>query len=169
MLRVAEEADTFEITSPMPTGRRLVFAALALFPLLAPYELLLKPGWETIFHPMFGLAAIISLGALCLSALLIWAAIAGMESSARFDRRRRTLTLVSRAPVMPLKPRTCSLSDLKAVEVDRTEWSDSGPSFSLRLETLDGRSFRLLGGYEQAEVEDVRRRLGRFLSEPPAG
>lgn len=152
----------------MPPLKRAILLALAAFPLLAPYELLLKPGWETIFHPFFGLAALVSLGALALTALLLWAAAAGIESSARFDRRRRTLTTIERAPIMPTRSRTCSLNDLRSVEVAKTEWSDSAPSYSLLIHTLDGRSLRLLGGYEQAEVEAIQSRLARFLAGSPA-
>ena len=164
MLRVVESADTLEVTSPMPVGRRVVFGLIALVPLLAPYELLLKPGWETIFHPLFGLAALISLGALLISAFLMWAAIAGLESRVRFDLQRRTLTTAFWAPVVPLTERTYSINDLLAVRLETTEWSEGSPSYSLKIETLDGRSLRLMGEYDRSEVEAVQSRIARFLS-----
>ncbi len=43
MLRVVEEGNRLEIISPMPMGKRVLFAVLALFPLLAPYQLLIAP------------------------------------------------------------------------------------------------------------------------------
>jgi len=168
MLRVVERGDRLEITSPMPVGKRLLFAVLALVPLLAPYQLLIAPGWESILNPFFGFAALISLGALAVSGFLVWAAIAGIESTARFDRQRRTLTTVARAPVMPLQARTCSLDDLRAIKVETTEWSDGGPSYSLKIDTADGRAFKLLGGFDQAGVEAVRRRVSEFLAQPTA-
>jgi hypothetical protein len=164
MLKVVETADTLEVTSPMPVGRRVLFGLLALVPLLAPYELLLKPGWETIFHPLFGLAALISLGALFVSGFLMWAAIAGLESRVGFDLPRRTLTTALWAPIVPLTVRTYSINDLLAVRVETTEGSDGSPSYSLQIETLDGRSLRLLGDYDRSEVEAVQSRIARFLS-----
>jgi len=168
MLRVVESQDTLEIVSPMPPLKRVLLLLLALVPLLAPYELLVAPGWENILNPYFGFAALISLGALAVSAFLVWAAIAGIESTARFDRQRRTMTTVTRAPVMPLQARTYSLDDLRAIEVETTEWSDGGPSYSLKIDTADGRAFKLLGGFDQAGVEAVRRRVSEFLAQPRA-
>jgi hypothetical protein len=164
MLRVLECGDQMEITSPMPVGKRVAFFVLALVPLLAPYQLLVAPGWENLVNPFFAFAALISLGALAVTAFLVWAAIAGIESTARFDRMRRTLTAVARAPVMPLQSHTYTLDDVRAIEVETTEWSDSGPSYTLRIDTADGRAFKLLAGYEKAEVEEIRGRISRFLA-----
>lgn len=86
MLDVVGTENTLEVTSPMPPGRRILFGVLALVPVLARYGLLLKPGWATIFHPLFGFAAPISLGAFLASAFLTWAALAGLQSRVRFDR-----------------------------------------------------------------------------------
>ena len=165
MLNVIETADALEVTSPMPSGRRVLFGLLALIPLLAPYELLLKPGWENILNPFFGFAAIISLGALFLSAFLVWAAIAGLESRARFDLRHRTLTTAFWAPVVPLTMHTYSLNDLRGVQLETTEWSDGSPSYSLRVETIDGRTLKLMGEYDRREVEAVQSRIARFLAQ----
>lgn len=165
MLNVIETGDTLEVTSPMPVGRRVLFGLLAIFPLLAPYELLLKPGWESILNPFFGFAALISLGALCLSAFLVWAAIAGLESRARFDLPHRTLTTAYWAPVVPLTMRPYSLNDLRAVRLETIEWSEGSPSYSLRIETTDGRSLRLMGEYDRPEVEAIQSRIASFLSQ----
>jgi hypothetical protein len=161
---VVETEDRLEVTSPMPAGKRLLFSVLALVPLLAPYELLLKPGWESILNPFFGFAAIVSLAAILVSAFLVWAAIAGLESRARFDLRLRTLTTASRAPVAPLTIHTYSLNDLLAVKVETTEWSDGFPSYSLRIETADGRASKLMAGHDKTKVEAVRSQIVRFLS-----
>jgi hypothetical protein len=169
MLRVVERGDELNITSPMTPGLRAFYLLIGLVPLAAPYELLIKPGWQTIFHPFFALAAIISGGAVAVSALFVWISVAGIESSARFDRRRRTLTTVERAPIMPTRTRTRPLDELRAIEVEKTEWSDSGPTYSLRLECADGQKLKLLASYARPEeAEAVRRHLGRFLAEPSA-
>jgi hypothetical protein len=166
VLLVVETGDQLEVTSLMPAGKRVLFFILALVPLLAPYELLLKPGWESILNPYFGFAAIVSLGAMLVSGFLVWAAIAGIESSARFNLRQGTLSTLWWAPVIPLRAQKYSLNDLCAIEVETTEWTDGPPSHLLNLETADGRAFKLLGGYDRGEVEAVRRQIGRFLSQP---
>ncbi len=168
MLRVVEEGNRLEIISPMPAGKRVLFGVLALVPLLAPYQLLIAPHWEDVLNPFFGFAALISLGALAVSAFLVWAAIAGIESTALFDRQRRTLTTIARAPVMPLQARRYSLNDLRAIEIEKTEWSAGVPSYSLRIDTADGRAFKLLAEYDRAEPEAVLRQISRFLAQPSA-
>ena len=164
MLKVVETADTLEVTSPMPVGRRVLFGLLALIPLAAPYELLLKPGWENIVNPFFGFAAILSLGAILVSAFLVWAAIAGLESRARFDRAHRTLTTAFWAPVVPLTTHAYSLNDLRAVRIETIEWSEGCPSYSLQIETLDGRAFKFTSEDDRREVEAVQSRIARFLA-----
>ena len=170
MLRVVESGDELNVTAPMTPGLRAFFFLIGLVPLAAPYELLIKPGWETIFHPFFALAAIISGGAVVVSALFVWASVAGIEAGARFDRRRRTLTTVERAPVMPTRTRTRPLDELRAIEIEKTEWSDSGPTYSLRLECADGLTLKLQAAYARPEeAEAVRRHIGNFLAGPAAG
>ena len=55
-----ERAERLEIRSPMRVGMRVLLAALGLFPLLAPYELLIRIDWEHFMNPLFFLAAFIS-------------------------------------------------------------------------------------------------------------
>jgi hypothetical protein len=43
MINIIENKEVIEIQSPMPTGRRILFGIIALFPLIAPYELIIKP------------------------------------------------------------------------------------------------------------------------------
>jgi hypothetical protein len=170
MLRVVESGEELTITSPMTPGLRALFFLIGLVPLAAPYELLIKPGWQTIFHPFFALAAILSGGAVVVSALFVWASVAGIESSARFDRRRRTLTTVERAPVMPTRTRIRPLDELLAIEIEKTEWSDSGPTYSLRLDCAGSQQLKLVASYARPEeAEAVRRHLGRFLAGSPGG
>jgi hypothetical protein len=91
------------------------------------------------------------------SAFLVWASIAGLEARAIFDLRRRTLTTASWAPHY-------SLSNLRAVRVETPEWSEDLPSCSMQVETLEGRSFRLMGEHDQSEVGAVQSQSARCLS-----
>ena len=69
---LVEREDRLEIRSPMRVGMRILLAALGLFPLLAPYELLIEIDWEHFMNPFFFLAALISAGAMALSAFLFF-------------------------------------------------------------------------------------------------
>ena len=88
MIHVTDSAGRLDIVSPMARGTRLLFALLALFPLLAPYELIWRVRWTDYMSPFFLIAAIISAGAVTLSALLVFAAVAGLSSLMTFNAAR---------------------------------------------------------------------------------
>ena len=94
---LVERMDCLEIRSRMRVGMRILLAALGLFPLLAPYELLIKIDWEHFMNPFFFLAAFTSAGAMALSAFLFFAAVAGFSSKIVFDRRTATFSYSSEA------------------------------------------------------------------------
>lgn len=68
------------------------------------------------------------------------------------------------APVVPLTARVHSLSDPRAVRVETTQWSEGSPSYSLVVETADGRSRRLPGDHDRRELDTVHARIARFLA-----
>jgi hypothetical protein len=86
-LRVVQTPDRLSVFAPLPVGNRILFLLLSFFPLLAPYELLFRIRWTNYWHFFFLFAAAISAGAVCVSAFLVWAAIAGLNTEMTFDRR----------------------------------------------------------------------------------
>jgi hypothetical protein len=74
-----ESDDRLEVRSPMRPGMRVLLAALALFPLLAPYELIVKGEWENCLHWFVLPIAFISTGAIAPSAFLLFAAVVSVE------------------------------------------------------------------------------------------
>ena len=71
MIQVSNNGERLDVFSQMPSGKRLLFALFGLIPLLAPYELMLRVQWNDYGHPAFLLAAVISAGAVVLSALFM--------------------------------------------------------------------------------------------------
>ena len=133
LLEYSEADGIIELTSPMPLGRRVLFALLALFPLIAPYELLVKPAWETWLHPAFLFALTISLGALAVSALLVFASVAGLEQRLRFETKAQTFTYWRRALVVASRSSTWSFSAIESIELVVHEWSDGPDSYSVQV------------------------------------
>jgi hypothetical protein len=152
-LDLIEGADCLEIRSPMRIGLRVLLAVLGLLPLLAPYELLIQVEWEPFAHPFFVLAAIVSAGATALSALLLFAAVAGLSSRIVFDKGSGTFSHSSEAPVVKRTRRVHALS----------EWSDGAPSFYLRVTTNDGSVFDTASSWSRDEVERIRNRISEYL------
>jgi hypothetical protein len=92
VLRIVETADVLEVQAPKPQSRRGLFLVLSLAPLLAPYELIVRPNWDNYSNPHFLFAALVSGGAVAMSAFFAWAALAGLSSRMRFDRVGRTFS-----------------------------------------------------------------------------
>jgi hypothetical protein len=148
----------------MRPGMRVLLGALALFPLLAPYELIVKVKWESYLHPFFLLAAFISLGAIALSAFLLFAAVAGLSSQMVFDTGAGTFVYSSHAPIVRPALREYPLGAIVGVEVRERDWSDSAPSFHIGVVMDDGTVFESGSSWSRGEIESMGVRLRQFLS-----
>lgn len=147
----------------MRSGTRILFALLSLIPLMAPYELMVRVRWTDYRHPFFLFAAIVAAGALAVSLLLLFAAVAGLSSRMTFDAAQSTFTYTERSVWIRPRTRVFSLSAVQAVNIDRHEWSDGGPTFSLVITMFDGSTFRSASSFSLEEVEQRRARVEGFL------
>lgn len=157
-----EHADRLEVRSPMRAGMRVLLAALALVPLLAPYELLIRVGWEDYLHPSFFLAAFVSAGAVALSAILVFAAVAALSSRMVFDKGAAEFRYSVEALVLRQAKRIHPLAEVRAVEVGVREWSDGAPSYHLRVCMADGAVYESGASWSRDEVQSAQARVERF-------
>lgn len=169
MIEVFEQPDKIMVVSRTPVGMRFFFALLALFPLLAPYELLIRVKWQTYLHPFFALAAIVSLGALALSTFLVFAALAAFDSTMTFDKTSALLTYSTETPVVRTSSMRFPLKRLTGVIVKKRDWSDGTPSYYLAVETADADVLETASSWSRQEVEAVKIRIDRFMSNASAG
>lgn len=161
---LTEPAGRLEVQSPMHPGLRAVLLLVAVVPLMAPYELLLRVGWKHYLNPFFLLAALISAGAAVVSVFLVFAALAGISSRLVFDRSSATLTHSFGAPVIRRTSRVYPLSAISRVEVGQGTWTDGAPTYHLRV-ILDGRPVIESGSSDsREEVEAIRARIERFTT-----
>jgi hypothetical protein len=163
MVQVLDTVERLDIVSPMPWGNRLLFALLALIPLLAPYELLLRVQWTDYRSPFFVFAAIISAGAVALSMFLVFAAVAGLSSRITLDAAHSTFTYSEAAPIVPQRTRVYPLPSLESVHVQAQEWSDGAPSYCLLVKMSDGTTFRSGSSWSREDIELVKNRIEAFL------
>jgi len=77
---------------PITIFTRVLLFLAGLVPLLAPYELLIRPGVPVFQLGMFPFW-VIAIGASCVSLLLLAAAVLGFTKTVHFDRERRQMTL----------------------------------------------------------------------------
>lgn len=166
---VIERAGSIEVRSVMPVGRRVLFFLLAFIPLLAPYELILKPDWQDYFNFFFLISALIAGGAMVLSALFVWSAIAGLDSSLRFDRISGGLTYTSGSAVIGWRTEHGRISEITRLEVETHDWSDGSPSYAFAARLADGRSFKSASSESRQVIEQIAEKVTAFLGLENAG
>jgi hypothetical protein len=160
-----ESANRLEITSPMRAGVRVILAILAIFPLLAPYDLLIRVEWQQYMHPAFLVVAAISAGAIALSAFLLYAAVAGLSSEMVFDKLSGTFTYSTKASVMRRVGQVHPLREVCSVEVGVRDWSDGAPTYHLRVSVASGAVFESGSAWSRDDIESIRTRVRLFLGD----
>ena len=144
---------------------RVLLAGLVLFPLVAPYELLLRVNWQHYLNPFFVFAAFISAGATALSAFFIFAAVAGLSSEIVFDKSNSTLTHSCEAPVVRRTLRTYPLSSYRRAATATRDWSDSCPTYHLELTLEDGTVIESGAAFSAEEIDTIRSRVEHFMAD----
>ena len=163
-IELVEHPNRLEIRSPMRVGMRILLAALGFFPLIAPYELLIKIEWQYYLHPFFFLAAFIAAGATAVSLFFFFSAVAGLSSEIIFDRSAQTVSHSSAAPIVRRTTQIRPLSAVHGVEVGVREWSDSAPSYYLRVIMSEGAVFESGSASSRAQIESIKVRVDHFLA-----
>jgi len=163
MSTIIETDQTLELRHIMRPVTRVLLLLLSLFPLLAPYQLIYLPDWQSYWNVYFLFVALISLGAMAVSAFFVWAAIAGLSTELRFDKNSNTFTYIQQAPVVRPQRTDYPLASIKSVEMEKTEWTDGGPSYHVNIEMIDGRKFTPGSSWSRVETEQERDRVMVFL------
>lgn len=163
---VVASSDRLEVRSPMGAGLRIALAAMAAVPLLAPYELLLRPGWPHLAGPALVVPTIVSLGAIVVSGVLLAAAVAGTSSRIVVDRRAGTVAFASQAPVARRRTRVFALRDVVGVELGVQDWSDGDATYRVGVVMADGTVLRTGPSTSRADIAEIRERLASFVASP---
>jgi hypothetical protein len=137
MEQIVQTDDHIEFSERMSAGLRVFLFIVGLFPWLAPYELLIKPGWSG-FSIFTLFLLVISLGAVAVSLAFIGGAIFGLNQTLTFDRSSRSITHAYESTLVPLRVKKYSFAQLKDIEIAEHDW-DSGPStYGLKFTFSDG-------------------------------
>jgi hypothetical protein len=158
MSKIIQSNGKIEITETMSTGIRVFLFLLGLLPWLAPYELLIKPGWSG-FNVMTLFFAAISLGAIAISLGFIGAAVFGMNQTAIFDLTARTITHRYETAVNALRTKRYSFNDLTKSSVREHNWDNGPNTYSLEIYFRDGHKI-LCGDFaSRKEAEEILKYL----------
>jgi hypothetical protein len=126
---------------------------IALLPLLAPYELLLKVRWESFFNPSFFFALLISIIMAAVSAFIMFVALFARNQYVCFDGDGSTLTYGWSDAVRPYRETIYRFEEISEPELETHTWSDSPNSYHILVKTRDGLkiSFGDFAAKEQAQ------------------
>lgn len=118
---------TIEFRSTISPIVRVLLLAGALIPLIAPYELVLRPRWESPLA-VFGVFAILaSIGAVAVSIILAAVAIFGLNEEVTVDPERGVIRYTCKRLLFPLRTCEYPLNALTAVAMTTEEITDNGP------------------------------------------
>jgi hypothetical protein len=163
MINLIEKEDFIEVQSSMPVGQRILFLFISIFPLLAPYQLIIRPKWDSYTNMIFLFCALISTGAVAVSGFFAWAAFAGLNSRLRFDKKYDLITYSCWAPIVPKRLIYSSIKDISKIHIEKHDWSDGSPSYSFVTKTSDGKIFKCGSSWSQGEIEGIISRISCFL------
>lgn len=154
MIEIEQTESTLELANRISPGMRVLIFLLGLVPLLAPYELLFKVRWQSIFNLIFLLALVIALGALVVSGFFMFFALAAYSRRMHFDRRIQKVVFGTSHVLKPYRERSFTFRDFSKVEIDVHDWSDGPISYSLQLHPVEGAPISI--GYFQDQVQAER-------------
>jgi hypothetical protein len=163
MINLIEKEDFIEVRSSIPIGQRILFLFISIFPLLAPYQLIIRPNWDSYTNIFFLFCALISAGAVAVSGFFAWAAFAGLNSRLRFDKKDDVITYSYWAPILRKRLTYSSIKDISKIHIEKHDWSDGSPSYSFVTKTTDGKIFKCGSSWSQHEIEEIISKISSFL------
>jgi hypothetical protein len=165
---IVETETGITITSPVSPAKRIGLFAAGCLPLIAPYELLLRPGWQgNALGIAFVVPALISLGALALSILLMLAAITSSSVRMHFDAHMRHLIETRSGLLGGPRARQVPFAGITRVHVRETTWSDGPPSYALVVELADGSRLTPGSDHQREPLDQAAERITAMLASPP--
>jgi len=143
----------------MSSKARLGFGLAATLPLIAPYELLIKPAWTEILNLFWLFAFIVSLGAMSVSVLLLLVAIFGLNQRVEFDASTHTIHVADSHLLQRKREIQYSFSDVAGIEVISHDWTDGPSTYEISLTPKAGKPFTFGDFSKQHDAESVRSSL----------
>lgn len=152
------EAEAFELERRLPLPMRFVLGAVGLFCILAPAldlgRAFLQAGWWTLF------IGVIVIGAWCVGAIFIAAAILGETQHWQFGSGELILT---RKSLLNQSTETIRGNDIERTEIREVEWDSHANTFSVVLRLKSGAQFETPDYDTRDAAEAMKDRIGRAL------
>jgi len=142
-----------EFTSHLSLAARALIMIIGLFPLLAPYELLIKPSWSGKINWLMPFFLLISIGAIVLSFFIICTALFGINHYIQINSTNRIITHGYKPGVLRFCQNQYLFSEIEIVELKVHEWTDGPPTYNIGLKAIGRREIEFGGFATQEEAE----------------
>ena len=150
---IRQTPNKIEFIASFSLGVRITLALFGFLPLLAPYELLIKPDWPTGVSVAMLFALMISLGAVGVTLFLFAAAVLGRGEHFQFDAANRVVVYRFKTAVNPAGKEVYGFAQIESLGLKVNEW-DSGPnSYDICLNIRGQRQMTFGNFASQTEAE----------------
>ena len=129
--------DKLEFVNQLSVSARIFFFLLGLVPLLAPYELLIKPSWNGRINIIMLFFFVLSIGAVSVSVLLVSAALFGRSQHFQFDALNRIVIYRFKTVVHPFREERYEFSQIEAVQIKVNEWDSRPDTYDISMKIRD--------------------------------
>jgi hypothetical protein len=159
-----EEADgRLEFRRHLSSAARALILMAGLLPWLAPYELLVEPGWRGEITAAWLPFLLLSAGAVAVSGLFACAALLGLSQSIGFDARSQLITHAYQAALLGHRVKRFPFSALEGLGVKTHRWTDGPDTHNLVAMLRGNREIEFGSFVERAEAERYRSALERLV------
>ena len=84
------------------------------------------------------------------------------NSFIHFNKAQKTVSYITDAPVMPIRKYKYPIGSILALEIETNDWSGGSPSYSFKIQMMDGREFKTDSSWSLTEIEEIKDRLTSF-------
>ncbi len=166
MNHLKQSPEQMVFSTTMSAKARIGFGIAALFPLLAPYNLLIRHSWSGTPTLAFLIAAVVSIGAIIVSVLLLLVAIFGINRRVEFDTTAKTIHVAESHLLQSRRDVYFPFYDIVQLELVCHDWSDGPSTYDLRLISQNGKSFAFGDFSSRVEAETTASTLRAIMRSP---
>lgn len=166
MNTIKQTPETLEFIYSLSAVARVIFALFGFIPLLAPYELLIKPSWQGGIGFIQVFFLLISLGAVLVSLFMFTAALFGRSQHFQFDVSKRQLVYRFKTAFNPAGQEIYPFAQIASLEIKASEW-DSRPDTYDIVAKIAGKPEMKFGDFSaRSDAEQYLTALQKMLIRP---
>lgn len=158
MNNITQSNNAIEFKNYLSKAERILIMIFGLLPLLAPYELIIKPNYSEfpILFKMLNL--IISIGAIAVSSFLIYSSFFALNKIIQINSDDKLIIYKYRSAFKPFCTINYSFSKIESINLKAIEWESRADTYTIALKIKDRKRDIDFGGFTSKEEAE------RYLS-----